>query len=78
MMSDGHVYTLNHNIKQLEQKHEELEERINSLTASSDYVVKEDAQSRVAKMIDNVDDILRIARESYQSKKTKKRSQVLA
>ena len=62
-MSDGHIYTLNHNVKQLEQNHEELEERITAITASSDYVVKEDAQARIAKMIDSIDDILKIARE---------------
>jgi hypothetical protein len=67
-MKGDHIYTLNHNIKSLEQKHDEHDECI--IKVSSDYIVREDTeQSIYHKMIDNVDDILKIIKETEQTEK---------
>ena len=62
MMADGHIYTLNHNIKRLEQKQDSECEEIKPLTTTNDYVIKEDAKPIEARMIDNIDDIVTIAK----------------
>jgi hypothetical protein len=62
MMANGHIYTLNHNIKRLEQKQDSECEEIKPLTTSTDYMVKEDAKPIEAKMIDTIDDIVTIAK----------------
>jgi hypothetical protein len=62
MMDADHIYTLNHNIKQLQQMDHEDKQYVK--TVSSDFYVnkKDDEQPIVHKMINNIDDILVIAR----------------
>ena len=62
MMSNGHIYTLNHNIKRLEQKQDSECDDVKPLKATSDYTVREDSKVVEARMIDTIDDIVRIAR----------------
>ena len=62
MMANGHIYTLNHNIKRLEQKQDSECEDIKPLTTNSDYMVREDSKAAQAKMIDGIDDIVTIAK----------------
>jgi hypothetical protein len=62
MMADDHIYTLNHNVKRLEQKQDADCEEIKPLTVGNDYMIKEDAEAREAKMIDTIDDILMVAK----------------
>ena len=63
MQGDGHIYTLNHNLKRLEQHQEEMDDAELELYASADYVINEESKPREAKMIDHIDDIIKIARE---------------
>ena len=62
MMADDHIYTLNHNVKRLEQKLDADCEEIKPLTVGNDYMIKEDAEAREVKMIDTIDDILTVAK----------------
>ena len=66
MMTDDHIYTLNQNVKRLEQKQDADCEEIKPLTISNDYMIKEDADAREAKMIDTIDDILTVAKTVEQ------------
>ena len=62
LMTDGHIYTLNHDMERLEQR--ENEEYNDHFTphVSDTYYIKEDAEPRQSKMIANVDDILNALR----------------
>jgi hypothetical protein len=60
LQADEHIYTLKHNINQLEQKQDA---EAHTPTTSSDYIVKEGAEAKPSRMIDTIDDILDIARE---------------
>ena len=62
MMSNGHIYTLNHNIKRLEQKQDSECEDIKPLSTTSDYTVREDSKVVESRMIDTIDDIVSIAK----------------
>ena len=62
MMANGHIYTLNHNIKRLEQKQDSECEDVKPLIATSDYIIREDAKAVEARMIDSIDDIVAIAK----------------
>ena len=66
MMTDGHIYTLNHDVKRLEQMQDEPEECISdSYTprVGDGYFIKEDAKPRPAKMITAIDDVLQAVRD---------------
>ena len=39
MMADDHIYTLNHNVKRLEQKQDADREEIKPLTVGNDYMM---------------------------------------
>jgi len=65
-MADDHIYTLNHNVKRLEQKQDAECEEIKPLTVGNDYMIKEDAEVREVKMIDTIDDILTVAKTVEQ------------
>ena len=60
MMTDGHVYTLNHDVKRLEQKQDEANKY--TPTVGDTYYINEEAKPRPAKMIANIDDILQVIR----------------
>ena len=62
LMMDGHIYTLNHRIKVLEQKQDEMDDNSVHISASADYFINEEAQAREANMIDTIEDILAIAK----------------
>ena len=61
LMTDGHIYTLNHDIKRLEQKEDESDHY--APTVCDTYYINEEAKPRKAKMIATIDDILQVVRE---------------
>ena len=77
MMSDGHIYTLNHDIKRLEQQQDESDTYTPKVGET--YYINEEAKPRQAKMIANVDDILQVLREmpKPETKKGEKERKVL-
>ncbi len=56
MMTDGHSYTLNHDVKRLEQKQDE--DHKHTPTVGETCYNNKEAKPRPAKMIANIDDIL--------------------
>ena len=60
MMSDGHIYTLNHDIKRLEQKQDESDKYTPKVRET--YYINEEAKPRQAKMIAHIDEILQVIR----------------
>ena len=73
MVTDGHVYTLNHHQKRLEQVTpggvqgdggDDDDEVGKKLQVGENYLIREDAEAKPARMIDNIDDILRILKTS--------------
>ena len=60
-MSDGHIYTLGHDLKRLEQKQDESDTYAPKVGET--YYINEEAKPRQAKMIANIDDILQVIRE---------------
>ncbi len=64
MVTDGHVYTLNHQQKRLEKfEGEDEAEQGYKLQVGENYLIKEDAEANPARMIDSIEDILRILKE---------------
>ena len=73
LMTDGHVYTLNHDLPRLAQLDED-DEGIKP-TVNDSYYIKEDSEARKAKMINNIDDIIQVIRDMGPSEdKDQKRS----
>ena len=62
LMTDGHIYTLNHDVKRLEQKEDDEEVDAYTPMVGDTYYIKDDAKPRQAKMIANIDDILVVIR----------------
>ena len=60
-MSDGHIYTLNHDIKRLEQKQDKSDTYAPKVGET--YYINEEAKPRHANMITNIDEILQVIRE---------------
>ena len=69
MMSDGHIYTLNHDLKRLEQKQDESDTYAPKVGET--YYINEEAKPRQAKMLANIDDILQVIREMPKPEKKK-------
>jgi transcriptional/translational regulatory protein YebC/TACO1 len=67
LVKGDHVYTLNNNLKELQQKAEE--DRM-ILKASESYFIKEDQTVPIFRMIDGIDDIIKIVKEVENSKET--------
>ena len=61
MMTDGHIYTLNHDVKRLEQTHAEGETY--TPRVGETYYINEDSKPRAATMIANIHDVLGVVRE---------------
>ena len=74
MQADGHIYTLNHNLKRLEQNQDDMDDNELELYASADYTINEESKPREAKMIDHIDDIVEIAREGAELNRVAKAS----
>ena len=73
LMADGHIYTLNHNVKRLEQQREASSEASRTKGAeehckeyepqvSDCYQTREDAEPRQANVITTIDDVLQVIR----------------
>jgi hypothetical protein len=60
MVKNGHVYTLNDNLKELQQKNNPDEF---DLKVSSTFYIREDKTVPIFRMIDNIDDIVKIVKE---------------
>ena len=65
----NHIYTLNYNIKSLEQtrndidEEEEDDEQAMIVRASCDYRIVEDRNTEYCRIIKNIDDILKVIKE---------------
>ena len=63
VLADGdHIYTLNHDIKRLEQNQDEDEDSTYAVRASPEYHIREGKDVVSHKMIDHIDDIIKILR----------------
>ena len=64
MMDDNHIYTLNYNIKRLEQFQDTIDLDY-TVTPSTDYRVRESEKEKTMyhKMISSIDDILQILKD---------------
>ena len=71
MMTDGHIYTLNHDVKRLEQKQDEQDTY--TPTVGEMYYINEEAKPRPAQMIANIDDILQVIRNMPQPEDPKEK-----
>lgn len=58
MVKNSHIYVLNHNLKEIQQKH--IFADIPVVKASADYYINQKEEPTKFKMIDNVNDILQI------------------
>ena len=66
MMTDGHIHTLNHDAKRLEQKqHDQEDYSSHTYTprVGETYHINEDSKPRPAEVIANIDDILQVVRD---------------
>ena len=64
VLADGdHIFTLNHDLKRLEQM-QECDDPQYMLKASTDRMIREDKQQVHDKMIEHIDDILEILRNT--------------
>ncbi len=61
MVTDGHVYTLNHDIKHLE--HQQDEDDHYAPAVCDTYYINDEAKPRKAKMMRDIDDILQVIRD---------------
>ncbi len=68
MVTDGHVYTLNHQQKRLEHFEGDDQEVEKKLQVGENYPIREDAEAKPAKMMHNIDDILQILKTSEEGK----------
>ena len=58
-----HIYTLNHDLKRLEQKQEDEGDEAYMVRASADYTLREDKEVVDHKMINHIDDIIKILKD---------------
>ena len=64
VLADGdHIYTLNHDLKRLEQTQEEAGDEAYTVRASSDYMLREDKEVVEHKMINHIDEIIKILKD---------------
>jgi hypothetical protein len=68
MVKGNHIYTLNDDIKSLEQKQQDNELKV-VVTASKEFMTFENTEPVQCKMISHVDDILKIVRELKSEEK---------
>jgi len=68
MMTDGHIYTLNHDIDKLSHLDQEHSDSYTP-HVSDCYQTKEDAEPRQARMISTIDDILQVVRDMGPAEK---------
>jgi hypothetical protein len=74
MVKGDHVYTLNHDLKTLEHKYNASENKI-IVKASSNYRIQDEEEVKTYKIIDNIDDILKIMKE-YKFDEAKKEHKI--
>jgi hypothetical protein len=67
MVKGNHVYTLNSNLSVLAQKQQQEKDKINIYASSSYYIRKDDTVAHY-KMIEGIDDIVKIIRELKEDK----------
>ena len=67
MVKGDHVYTLNHDLKSLQQKQDDVKQVI--VKASSDYRVNEDKKPTEYKMIESINDVLTMIEEAKDDKR---------
>ena len=63
MMADNHIYTLNHDIKKLEQMHDEEHANAYQPTVNENYYIKDEVEDRPHKMISDIEDFRRVIQE---------------
>ena len=62
MIKGNHVYTLNHNLKSLNQKIEDDDDTFR-VKVHTDYYINEDKEPISCRMFENIDDLLKIFKE---------------
>ena len=61
VLADGdHIYTLNHDLKRLEQTQEDAGDDAHTVRAPSDYMLREDKEVVAHKMINHIDEIIQL------------------
>ena len=73
MVKEDHVYTLNNNLKELQQNSAVEDKMI--VKASENYYIKDDPVTPTFKMIEGVDDIIKFIKEAKKDK-SKERVQI--
>lgn len=73
LMKDNHIYVLNHDLKRLEQKLNE--EHHVKLTASDNYYVNEKSQYNTFKMLESLDDIIKIIKDHISNHPDEKKDE---
>ena len=68
MMTDGHVYTLNFDLDKIAQKDQNAEADDLMPKVSDSFKTKEDVEPRQANVINDIDDILEVIRETGPEK----------
>ena len=64
VLADGdHIYKLSHDLKRLEQNQDEDDDAAYAVRASPDYNIREDTDVVSHKMIEHIDDIIKILRD---------------
>jgi hypothetical protein len=80
LAKNNHIYTLNYNLKSLEQTRNDIDEEEDdheqamTVRASSDYRIVEDRNTEYCRMIQNIENILEIIKEEV-AKKRRRRSE---
>jgi hypothetical protein len=73
MAADGHIYTLNHCQSRIEQKQDKEDDELEiNLAVGENFVIREEAEATPAKMITDVNDLLRVVREQGEGGDGKK------
>jgi predicted transcriptional regulator len=72
MIKGNHVYTLNHNLKSLNQKIEDDDDTF-KVKVHTDYYIKEDKEPIPCRMFENIDDLLKIFKEKQENKSDKEK-----
>ena len=69
MMTDGHTYTLNHDLDRISNQDQENENDDHyKPKVGESFQIKDDVEPRKAKMINNIDDVLEVIREMGPAK----------
>jgi len=72
MIKGNHVYTLNHNLKSLNQKIEDDDDTFR-VKVHTDYYINEDKEPIPCRMFENIDDLLKMFKEKQENNSDKEK-----